>query len=129
MSQASAALTESFAFQIAGCEAFGSRFSADVLRIIMEDVAAGGPFAALVAPWAAWDTRALILAAAPLRLLGGLHYLVLSGADEALAAEFPAAKAVTDMASLRRRVVEAAVAHAATLEAFTRSPPQTNEVR
>ena len=119
MTQTPSGLNQAFAFQIAGCEAFGSRFSADVLRIIIEDVAAGGPFAALVEPWAGWDARALILAAAPLRLLGGLHYLALSGADPALAAEFPAARAVTDVPGLRKRLSGAAVEHAATLEVFT----------
>jgi hypothetical protein len=122
-------LDRAFEFQIAASRALGSDFSALVMRVVLDDVHAGGPFAALVEPWAGWDAGRLIAAAAPLRLLGGLHYLVLSGAAPALAAEFPAARPRTDAEALRRRIAEAGVEHAARLAEFSRSPPQTNEVR
>jgi hypothetical protein len=124
-----AGLDGAFNFQIATSEAMGSPFTAEVMRIMLADARAGGPFAGLVQPWLGQDARALIEAAAPLRLLGGLNSLVLSGADPALAAEFPAAKPQTDPAALRQRLVEAASAHADVLARFRLSPPQTNEVR
>jgi hypothetical protein len=129
MDDAPSDLNRAFAFQIAGCEGFGSRFSAAVLRIIIDDIEGGGPYADLARPWLGWDAKALIAAAAPLRLLGGLHYLVLSGADPALAAQFPAARGESDLEALRRVVVAAGRAHAAVLAGFTKSPPQTNEAR
>lgn len=124
-----AGLDGAFNFQIAASEAMGSPFTAEVMRLMLADARAGGPYAALVEPWLGQDARSLIAAAAPLRLLGGLHALALSGADPALAAEFPAARPQTDTAALRRRMVEAAQAHADLLARFRLSPPQTNEVR
>jgi hypothetical protein len=129
MNDAATELRRAFDFQIAACEGFGSRFSAEALRIVAADIAAGGPFAALAAPWAGQTARQLIEAAAPLRLLGGLHYLALSGAAPALAAEYPEARAETDSAALRARIAEAGAACADVLAGFARSPPQTNEVR
>jgi hypothetical protein len=123
-------LTRGFEFQIMGCEVMGSRFSADVLRIILADIEAAGRFAALVEPWMAWSEREVIAAAAPLRLLGGLHHLVLRGLTPALAAQYPpAAAAAAEPAVLRAELLAAARVHAAFLAEFIRSPPQTNEVR
>lgn len=122
-------LTRGFAFQIRVCEAMGSQFSATVLRAVLADIAAAGPFARLVEPWGAWGEREVIAAAAPLRLLGGLHLLVLEGLIPALAAQYPPATAAPDPDALRAELAEAARVHAAFLAEFVRSPPQTNEVR
>lgn len=122
-------LNASFAYQIAGCEAFGSPFSAAVLRIVQDDINAGGPFSALSELWAGREAGALIAAVAPLRLLGGLHYLALTGAAPGLAAVFPPRAAACDTARLRSEVIAAGRVHAAILSRFTESPPQTNEVR
>ena len=122
-------LARGFEFQIKGCEALGSGFSAEVLRIVLDDIQADGPFAGLAAPWAGWSEPEVVAAAAPLRLLGGLHWLTLAGLAPALAARYPRAGAPLDPDGLRREVVQAAATHASTLAAFIRSPPQTNEVR
>ncbi len=123
------ALKLAFDFQIAACQSLGSRFSALVLKIIADDIEAGGPFADLVAPWAEWDARTLVEAAAPLRLLGGLHHLTLSGADPALAAQYPAAREEPDLAGLSAAMLAAGRVHTDHFAGFVASPPQTNEVR
>src|ERR1700753_1870437 len=104
MDDAFSGLIAAFDFQIAGCEAFGSPFSASALRIMQDDIKAGGAFAALAAPWRGQAAATLVAGVMPLRLLGGLHYLVLSGKAPRLAAQFPAEHPQTDMASLRREI-------------------------
>lgn len=63
----------------------------------------------------------------PLRLAGGLHALVLQGADEALASVYPPNTA-TD-AELLTQVNRALHAHVDFLLDWIKLPPQTNEVR
>jgi hypothetical protein len=128
MDDAFAGLNAAFDYQIAGCEAFGSPCSARVLRIMQADIAAGGPFADLAARWRDQPAMALIASVAPLRLLGGLHYLALSGRSPQLAAQFAPAGA-GEHESLRRAIIGAGREQAAVLAGFTDSPPQTNEVR
>jgi hypothetical protein len=129
MDDAFSGLNAAFDYQVAGCEAFGSPFSARALRIMQDDIRAGGPFASLVAPWKGQEASVLVAGVMPLRLLGGLHYLALSGRAPRLAAEFPTARPDTDEAALRREIIRAGADHAAILAGFTQSPPQTNEVR
>lgn len=124
-----AGLEAAFAFQIGACEHLGSPFSAAVLRVVLDDIRAGGPFAALAAPWLGRSAPDLVADAAPLRLLGGLHYLVLSGAAPGLAAVFPSSGEAAGPEALRTQVVAAGRDHALALARFRASPPQTNEVR
>ena len=79
-------LSSSLHLQAKACLALGSPFHAGLLDLAAEDCEARGPTAALLAPWKGEDLRGLMAAAVPLRLLGGLHDLVLSGDDPALAA-------------------------------------------
>lgn len=123
------ALRGVFDFQIEGCRLLGSTFSAAVLSIVIDDIEAGGPFAGLASAWSGLDFKGLVEAAAPLRLLGGLHYLTLSSAAPGLAAQYPAARAEPDLAALKSEVIAAARAHADVLTDFAARPPQTNEVR
>ena len=129
MSEQPNEFTLAFDFQIAACEALGSPFSAQVLRIVAANIAAGGPWADLVSVWRGWSARELVSGATTLRLLGGLHYLVLVGRDADLAAQYPAIRPAPDLAALQHAVVAAARDHADVLETFLPSPPQTNEVR
>jgi hypothetical protein len=92
MSDHRSGLRWGFDIQTMGCKVMGSRFSADVLRIVIDDAEAFGPFVAIVAPWAGWSELEVIAAAAPLRLLGGLHDIVLRGKDTALATQYPPAE-------------------------------------
>jgi hypothetical protein len=63
----------------------------------------------------------------PLRIAGGLHALVLSKRDDGLTAAYPPRDVPDD--SLRDAVVNALHHHEAFLLEWTKSPPQTNEVR
>lgn len=63
----------------------------------------------------------------PLRIGGGLHALVLQGRDAALSAAYPP-NAVDD-ATLQQAVLSALRTHEDFFLHWTKSPPQTNEVR
>ncbi len=63
----------------------------------------------------------------PLRIAGGMHALVLTRRDAALAAAYPP-NTVAD-AALRDAVLDALATHEDFLLDWTDSPPQTNEVR
>jgi hypothetical protein len=134
MSEALAGLRSGVEFQIAGCEAMGSRFSATVLRSLLADIEADGPFAALDAAWAGSRREDVIAAAAPLRLLGGLHDLVLRGLTPGLASHYPQPgdprrRAQPDLTGMASQISDAGREHRAILADFASSPPQTNEVR
>jgi hypothetical protein len=76
---------------------------------------------ARVLDWAGEPTRDAL----PLRLTGGLHALVRSGADDGLAAVF--AGEITDEAAIGAAVEEALARHAAAVLPWLDGPPQTNE--
>ena len=82
-------LARSLRLQAAGCRNLGSPFHGDLLEHAADDLEADGPVVALLTPWAEADLRKLFDDAVALRLLGGLHDLVLSGDDLALAATYP----------------------------------------
>jgi hypothetical protein len=63
----------------------------------------------------------------PLRIAGGLHALVLSQRDDGLAAVYPPHNAGDG--ALRTAVLKALHSHEDFLLEWTKSPPQTNEVR
>ncbi|MFZ6764955.1 DUF2332 domain-containing protein [Pseudoroseomonas sp. WGS1072] len=124
MTERRAAVLEAFRKQIAWCERLGSPFTARLLGLLAEDLAAGGPAADLAGHWPG-DPVADALA---LRLAGALHALVLSGEAPALAACYPpranARADAPDAAALRAVLL----ARRAEIAAFLASPPQTNEV-
>ena len=128
MSDDLTAFIEATRFQARLCEAFGSPFSGAVLDIIADDVGQGGPCAGLAAPWAGLEAARITADAAPLRLLGGLHSLVLSGATPDLAALYPPTSSPADADALRRLIPGVVAAHRQGLVDFVTSPPQTNEV-
>jgi hypothetical protein len=123
------AMVEALRLQARTCAELGSLFSAGVLERIAGDVEADGPFAALLRTWADRPLTAIMNDAAPLRILGGLHHLVLTGAAPKLAAGYPEQSPQPDWVLLDRLIPEAGRDHAADLAAFIQSPPQTNEVR
>lgn len=114
--------------QARGCAALGSPFYAGLLRRIDEDLAAMGPSADLLAPWRSGDFQAVVADAVFLRLLGGLHDLVLSGDDPALAAVWPGPETTADAELAWPRVQAALAREPARLAAFMDHEPQTNEV-
>ena len=125
----SSALSQSLHLQAKYCRALGSAFYAELLGLAAEDVEAGGPTAALMAPWAGHELQQIMADAAPLRLLGGLHDLVLSGDDPALAAAYPQPNQGIDGASAWPEARRAMAQHAERLARFMGHEPQTNEVR
>ena len=122
-------LASAFRMQALGCAKFGSPFHEALLNRAAEDIEAGGPTLALMAPWANATRKEVFADAAHLRLLGGLHDLVHSGDDPALAEAYPREGRATDMDAAWTAARAAMIAHADRLAAFITHEPQTNEVR
>jgi len=129
MSENPAAFTYAIRFQARMCVEFGSSFSAAVLDRIADDMETGGPYGVLAEGWTDLDVRGLIGEAVPLRILGALHHLVLTGAEPALAAIYPSASRAGDETRLAGLLPAALTAHREVFARFMASPPQTNEVR
>ncbi len=122
-------LPRSLRVQAEACRALGSPFHGDLLDLAAEDLEAGGPVAALVTPWADASLRKLFDDAMPLRLLGGLHDLVLSGDDPALVATYPKPGREADASTAWIAARAALIRHHDRIAAFMSHEPQTNEVR
>ena len=101
------------AIQASVCVRMGSPFSSRVLICIRDDLERGGPFGGFFDALDGVDVKGLMDDAVPLRLLGGLQYLVLSGADPGLAALYPSAGGSPSDAELAR-ALDAAAAPTAT---------------
>ena len=119
------AVLQSLLFQSRACRSMGSALNAAILEKAAEDWSKGGPVCDLMAPWAGGDLQAQFDAASPLRLIGALHELALSGADAALAAAYDTLDAEAVWAAAQPAMVR----HAPRLAAFMSHEPQTNEVR
>jgi hypothetical protein len=117
---------EALRWQAAGCHALGSGFSGGLLAAGAEGEL--GPLDDLFAAWAGEPLSGHIRDATPLRLLGALHHLTLTGAAPDLAAQYPAARADTDWPALLAAARAVLRSHRAEIAAFMVSPPQTNEV-
>ena len=106
------------------CSGMGSPFYADLLERMADDVLAGGPVGRFLGDQL--DTS--YEEAVPLRFLGGVHRLVLSGRAPELAARFPSVGGDGDVAAAWPVLCSVLDTHAdAVRDALTR-PPQTNEV-
>ena len=117
-------LEEAFRDQSGTCARMGSPFMGRLLAILADhwpyDSALGRKFAGFsgdIGP----AGHSL-----PLRIAGGLHALVLSGAAPALAAHYPPQE--TDDRALREALLAALQEHGTFLLDWTDSAPQTNEV-
>jgi hypothetical protein len=119
------AVQQALQIQAGACRAGGSPLNGDILDRAAEDWRAGGPVRDLMAPWAEADLKAQFSAASPLRLIGALHELALSGDDPALSAAYDALDAEAIWAAAR----PAMVSRRARFAAFMEHEPQTNEVR
>ncbi len=115
--------------QAQACQSMGSPFSAGILRQAAEDVADGGPTRALLAPWRVRGARAQIADAVPLRLLGALHDLVLSGEAPALSALYPSPNFAGDPAGAWSVAADLLETQSGRIAAFMGHEPQTNETR
>ena len=111
------------------CAQLGSPFTGALLAFAADDVAAGGPTLALMRPWADATIRDLFNDATPLRLVGALHDLALSGDDPALAAAYPRQGRDADPAAAWIAARTAMIRWQDRLATFMGHEPQTNEVR
>jgi hypothetical protein len=121
----SKSLRDALLWQSNVCLNMGAPLTAEVLRLIAEDDAVALAFEPLFLPCAHLSTRDLVTGAHPLRVLGGLHFIVLSGRSLGLAACY----ADGDGQGLGAALVGAVREHFNLLATFMTSPPQTNEVR
>jgi hypothetical protein len=124
MSKTESRLLRSIEVQGQVCAGMGSPMYGDVLRQVAADVEAGGVFAAILAGHEN-DSGRLAL---PLRLLGGLHRLVLDGRAPVLRRWYPSVGGHWDAQAGWPDIVQAAAEHADYLRGALQQPPQTNEV-
>jgi hypothetical protein len=116
------AVRKAFLGQVKACTALGSPLMARLMAGLADRLQPGDPVADRVLGWEGDPSS--MADAVPLRLAGGLHALVLTGEDPALAAAYAVPEADPTDAALA-----AIKAHPEHLLHWLNSPPQTNEVR
>jgi hypothetical protein len=124
VSDATGTLAENLRLQAVGCRHLGSPFYAALLERMVDDVEAGGPVLELLGPHAGETFGA----AYPIRLLAGVHRMVLSGAVPALAAHFPTTGGDGDAGAAWPAYRQLLAERPEPLLDTLRRPPQTNEV-
>jgi hypothetical protein len=113
-----------FRHQARACAALGSPLYAGLLEEAARDVEAGGPLRGLTEPFAGEPGRQAL----PLRLLAGVHRLVLRGDLPELAAFYPSAGGRRPAAGAWPAFRHACQAPGPELDTLLRRPLQTNEV-
>jgi len=106
------------------CASSGSPMYGGLFELVARDVEAGGAFARILSG----QEEAPARQAVPLRLLGGLHRLVLDGRAPALRRWYPSTGGAWDAESAWPEILATAAAHADALHGALEQPPQTNEV-
>ncbi len=106
------------------CAELGSPMYGELLELIAHDVEAGGIFAMVLAGHEDDPPGGAV----PLRLLGGLHRLVLDGRAPALRRWYPSTGGTWGAEAAWPEIALAAAGHTDALRAGLRQPPQTNEV-
>ena len=106
------------------CGASGSTMYDELFELVAKDVEAGGIFATILAGHEDDSARHAV----PLRLLGGLHRLVLDGRAPALRRWYPSTGGTWDAETAWPEIVLAAANQTDSLRAALGQPPQTNEV-
>jgi hypothetical protein len=119
-----AEIASAFQTQAEQCRSLGSPLYGTLLEAAARDVAGGGVLAHLVQGWRGHP----VLDALALRLLGGVHRLVLEGAAPALARHFPSAGGAPELERVWGDFLVTAEIHAARLRAALDEPVQTNEI-
>jgi hypothetical protein len=110
--------------QAHGCRQSGSPFYGSLFDRMVDDIEAHGPFWRLLRPFAHEPFGTV----RPLRFIGAVHKLVLSGAAPALAAHFPSVGGDGDAEAAWPLLVAVVAEHAALFAAALERPVQTNEV-
>src|ERR1700729_3898732 len=106
------------------CGASGSTMYDELFELVARDVEAGGVFAAILSGHEDDPSREAV----PLRLLGGLHRLVLDGRAPALRHWYPSTGGSWNARQAWPQILAAATDNADALRAALGQPPQTNEV-
>ncbi|OBH16463.1 hypothetical protein A9X03_21335 [Mycobacterium sp. E1715] len=106
------------------CARSGSPMYGELFELVACDVESGGVFATILSGHEE-DPAPL---AVPLRLLGGLHRLVLDGRAPGLRRWYPSTGGSWDAEAAWPEIEGVAAEHADALRAALRQPPQTNEV-
>ncbi len=116
--------------QAEACAAMGSPMYAALAERMADDLAAGGVVSEVLGPWAAAPASAAVT----LRLLGGVHRLVLQRRAAELAIWYPGVGGrfdpgeSGDLDHLWQAFTAVCSAHGSELSAGLDQPPQTNEV-
>ncbi len=105
------------------CAGSGSPMYGELFELVAKDVEAGGVFATILSGHEDDPSRHAV----PLRLLGGLHRLVLDGRAAGLRRWYPSTGGKWD-ASAWPEILDTAENHFGSLRAALGQPPQTNEV-
>lgn len=111
--------------QAGACREMGSPLTGELFDRSADDWLAGGPTAALLAPWRDLGARELFREAVVLRLAAALHDLALSAEDPPLAEAY----AGGDIAAIWPLARAAMIERGERLARFMGHEPQTNEVR
>jgi hypothetical protein len=106
------------------CGASGSSMYDELFERVADDVEAGGVFAAILAGQEDAPSRQAV----PLRLLGGLHRMVLDGRAPTLRRWYPSTGGTWDAHTAWPEIVRVAAANTGALRTALDQPPQTNEV-
>jgi hypothetical protein len=124
-SDAQRALIDAFRQQAKVCGDTGSPLYQALLERAADDLAAGGPFAALFDGWSGHP----VLDVPTLRAMGAVHALVLAGEAPELAAFYPSAGGRFEPEGAWRALRALVAARATDLRPRLRQHVQTNEVR
>jgi hypothetical protein len=106
------------------CAGSGSTMYHELFELVAADVEGGGVFATILSGQEDAPSRHAV----PLRLLGGLHRMVLDGRGRPLRQWYPSAGGTWDAEAAWPEVVRVATESADVLRAALENPPQTNEV-
>lgn len=106
------------------CAASGSAMYGELFELVASDVEAGGVFAAILSGHEEDPSRDAV----PLRLLGGLHRLVLDGRAAQLRRWYPSTGGTWDAGPAWPEILGIACSHSDALRSALDQPPQTNEV-
>lgn len=117
-------LLRSLRLQGRACAELGSPMYGDLLGQLAGDVDAGGVFADILSGHQDAPARLAV----PLRLLGGLHRLVLDGRAPSLRRWYPSTGGSWNAEAAWPDIALAAADHAEELRTALGQPPQTNEV-
>ncbi|MCV7198538.1 DUF2332 domain-containing protein [Mycobacterium angelicum] len=106
------------------CASSGSPMYGELFELVARDIEAGGVFGRILSGQQDAPARQ----AMPLRLLGGLHRLVLDGRAPALRRWYPSTGGRWDAEAAWPEILATATTHADSLRGALEQPPQTNEV-